>query len=86
MPHGTTKPWVVRRIGSLAPLAAVALCACHAAVLDPAGPVGAGENTNNVLALAFGVMIVALIIGGSVWIMYNMNHNMMPMGPVISTD
>ncbi len=34
------------------------------------------DNTNNVLALAFGVLIVALIIGGSVWIMYNMNHNM----------
>jgi cytochrome o ubiquinol oxidase operon protein cyoD len=44
------------------------------------------DNTNNALALAFGVMVVALIIGGSVWIMYNMNHNMMPMGPVISTD
>ena len=37
------------------------------------------DNTNNALALAFGVMVVALIIGGSVWIMYNMNHNMMPM-------
>ncbi|HUZ13670.1 MAG TPA: cytochrome o ubiquinol oxidase subunit IV [Caulobacteraceae bacterium] len=36
------------------------------------------DNTNNVLALAFGVLIVALIIGGSVWIMANMNHNMMP--------
>ena len=29
----------------------------------------APDNTNNVLALAFGVLIVALIIGGSVWIM-----------------
>jgi cytochrome o ubiquinol oxidase operon protein cyoD len=37
------------------------------------------DNTNNVLALAFGVLIVGLIIGGTVWIMYNMNHNMMPM-------
>lgn len=40
------------------------------------------DNTNNVLALAFGVLIVALIIGGSVWIMYNMNHNMMPLAPM----
>jgi hypothetical protein len=28
----------------------------------------APDNTNNVLALAFGVLIVVLIIGGSLWI------------------
>ena len=39
----------------------------------------APDNTNNVLALAFGVLIVLLVIGGSLWIMANMNHNMMPM-------
>jgi cytochrome o ubiquinol oxidase operon protein cyoD len=38
----------------------------------------APDNTNNVLALAFGVLIVALIIGGSVWIMEHMNARMMP--------
>jgi cytochrome o ubiquinol oxidase subunit IV len=37
------------------------------------------DNTNNVLALAFGIMIVVLLIGGSLWIMANLNHNMMPM-------
>ena len=37
------------------------------------------DNTNNVLALAFGVLIVILVIGGSLWIMANLNHNMMPM-------
>jgi cytochrome o ubiquinol oxidase operon protein cyoD len=37
------------------------------------------ESTNNVLALAFGVLIVFLIITGSLWIMANLNHNMMPM-------
>lgn len=37
------------------------------------------ENTNNVMALAFGVMIVLLIVGGSIWIMAHMNHHMMPM-------
>jgi cytochrome o ubiquinol oxidase operon protein cyoD len=36
------------------------------------------ESTNNVLALAFGVLIVFLIIAGSLWIMANLNHNMMP--------
>ncbi len=35
------------------------------------------DNTNNALALAFGVLFVVLLIGGSVWIMANMNHNMM---------
>jgi cytochrome o ubiquinol oxidase subunit IV len=32
-----------------------------------------------VLALAFGVLIVALVIGGSLWIMDNLNRNMLPM-------
>jgi cytochrome o ubiquinol oxidase operon protein cyoD len=39
----------------------------------------APDNTNNVLALAFGVLIVALIIAGSLWIMDHLDHNMMPM-------
>jgi cytochrome o ubiquinol oxidase subunit IV len=43
----------------------------------------APDNTNNILALAFGVLIVALIIGGSLWIMANLNHNMMPMPQMI---
>ena len=37
------------------------------------------DNTNNVMALAFGLLIVFLVIGGSLWIMANLNHNMMPM-------
>ncbi len=36
------------------------------------------DNTNNVLALAFGVLIVLLIMAGSLWIMTNLNANMMP--------
>jgi cytochrome o ubiquinol oxidase operon protein cyoD len=35
------------------------------------------DNTNNVLALAFGVLIVGLIIAGTILIMYVMNANMM---------
>jgi HlyD family secretion protein len=34
------------------------------------------DSVNNVLALAFGVLIVLLILAGSLWIMANMNHNM----------
>jgi cytochrome o ubiquinol oxidase subunit IV len=41
------------------------------------------DNTNNVLALAFGVLIVVLVIGGSLWIMANLNHNMMPMDQIM---
>jgi cytochrome o ubiquinol oxidase operon protein cyoD len=37
------------------------------------------DNTNNVLALAFGVLIVGLVVFGSLWIMANLNHNMIPM-------
>ena len=36
------------------------------------------DNTNNVLALAFGVLIVTLVVAGSLWIMTNLNENMMP--------
>jgi cytochrome o ubiquinol oxidase operon protein cyoD len=31
------------------------------------------DNTNNVLALAFGVLIVTLVVSGSLWIMANLN-------------
>jgi cytochrome o ubiquinol oxidase operon protein cyoD len=37
------------------------------------------DNTNNVLALAFGVLVVFLIVAGSIWIMHHLNQNMMPM-------
>jgi cytochrome o ubiquinol oxidase operon protein cyoD len=39
----------------------------------------APDNTNNILALAFGVLIVFLVVGGSVWIMDHLNQNMLPM-------
>ena len=35
------------------------------------------DNTNNVLALAFGVLIVALVLAGSIWIMAHLSHNLM---------
>ncbi|HEY4032232.1 MAG TPA: cytochrome o ubiquinol oxidase subunit IV [Caulobacteraceae bacterium] len=37
------------------------------------------DNTNNVLALAFGVLVVFLLVAGSMWIMTHLNQNMMPM-------
>jgi cytochrome o ubiquinol oxidase subunit IV len=43
----------------------------------------APDNTNNVLALAFGLLIVLLVVFGSLWIMYHLNHNMMPMGQMM---
>jgi cytochrome o ubiquinol oxidase subunit IV len=42
--------------------------------------IGSGpDQTNNVLALAFGILIVFLVITGSIWIIANLNANMMPM-------
>jgi cytochrome o ubiquinol oxidase operon protein cyoD len=41
------------------------------------------DNVNNVMALAFGVLIVLLVIGGSLWIMEHLNHNMMPMDQIM---
>jgi cytochrome o ubiquinol oxidase operon protein cyoD len=42
------------------------------------------DSTNNVLALAFGLLIVFLIIAGSLWIMGNLNHNMLPMDQIMN--
>jgi cytochrome o ubiquinol oxidase subunit IV len=39
----------------------------------------APDNINNALALAFGLLIVGLIVFGSVWIMLHMNYNLMAM-------
>jgi cytochrome o ubiquinol oxidase subunit IV len=40
------------------------------------------DNTNNVLALAFGVFIVLLVVVGSLGIMIDLNGNMMPSEPM----
>ena len=39
----------------------------------------APDQTNNLLALAFGVFVTALIVFGSMMIMSHLNHNMMSM-------
>ena len=41
------------------------------------------DGINNVMALAFGVLIVLLLIGGSLWIMGHLNHNMVPMDRIM---
>ena len=41
------------------------------------------DNVNNVMALAFGVLIVFLVIGGSLWIVGHLNQNMMPMDQIM---
>jgi cytochrome o ubiquinol oxidase operon protein cyoD len=38
----------------------------------------APDQTNNILALAFGIFVVGLLVFGSMIIMANLNHNMMP--------
>ena len=41
------------------------------------------DNVNNVLALAFGLLIVVLLVIGSLWIMKHLDHNMMPMSHIL---
>ena len=36
------------------------------------------DSSNNVLAVAFGVLIVFLVVAGSLWIMADLNTSMMP--------
>ena len=44
----------------------------------------APDNTNNVLALAFGILIVLLVVVGSTVIMANLNENLMPSHEVMN--
>ena len=41
------------------------------------------DNLNNILALAFGLLIVILLVLGSLWIMTHLNHNMMLMDRMV---
>ena len=41
------------------------------------------DSINNILALAFGILIVMLLVFGSLWIMSNLNRNMLPMEEVM---
>ncbi len=41
------------------------------------------DNVNNLMALAFGLLIVMLLVFGSLWIMSHLNHNMMPMPQIM---
>lgn len=43
----------------------------------------APDNANNALALAFGVLIVCLVVFGSLWIMSHLNQNMPPMSELL---
>ncbi|HEX4233870.1 MAG TPA: cytochrome o ubiquinol oxidase subunit IV [Caldimonas sp.] len=41
------------------------------------------DSVNNVMALAFGLLIVMLLVFGSLWIMTQLDHNVMPMGKLM---
>jgi len=41
------------------------------------------DNTNKVIALVFGLLIVTLIVSGSLWIMANLNANMLPVSAIM---
>lgn len=41
------------------------------------------DNTNNVLALAFGIIVVGLLVFGSMIIIADLNHNMMPVNGIM---
>ena len=42
------------------------------------------DNVNNALALAFGVLIVGIVIAGSLWIMVHLNANMVAPGVMMN--
>ena len=45
-----------------------------------AGP----DHINNLMALAFGLLIVMLLVFGSLWIMLHLNHAMLPMQQIMN--
>jgi cytochrome o ubiquinol oxidase operon protein cyoD len=76
--------WVVRTHAIYGPGVSIALITLAVAQMGihlvfflhiTTGP----DNTNNVLALMFGILVVCLVVFGSLWIMTNLNHNMVPM-------
>ena len=46
------------------------------------------EGGWSMLAMLFTAMVVVIMLSGSIWVMYNMNRNMMPsmMGPAMQHD
>ena len=46
------------------------------------------EGGWSMLAMLFTAMVVVIMLSGSIWVMYNMNSNMMPrmMGPAMQHD
>jgi cytochrome o ubiquinol oxidase subunit IV len=43
----------------------------------------APDNTNNVLALGFGLLIVVIVVLGSLWIMNHLDHNVHSMREIM---
>jgi cytochrome o ubiquinol oxidase subunit IV len=41
------------------------------------------DGLNNSMALAFGLLIVGLLVFGSLWIMTHLSHTLMPMGHIM---
>jgi cytochrome o ubiquinol oxidase operon protein cyoD len=39
------------------------------------------EDGWNMLAFIFTIVLVVIVLGASIWVMYNENTNMMPMSP-----
>ena len=42
------------------------------------------DHINNLMALAFGLLIVMLLVFGSLWIMLHLNHAMLPMQQIMN--
>jgi cytochrome o ubiquinol oxidase operon protein cyoD len=47
---------------------------------------GKSEGGWNMLALMFTIITVVIAMAGSIWVMYHMNHNMMPTMPTMPME
>jgi len=70
-------PWLERTLVIALSVLALAQMGVHLVFFlhITSGP----DSVNNVMALAFGLLIVILLVFGSLWIITHLDHNLMPM-------
>ncbi|EIL87391.1 MULTISPECIES: cytochrome o ubiquinol oxidase subunit IV [Rhodanobacter] len=76
MGHVLSSPWLTISIVLLFAIAQILVHIIYFLHLDVHS-----EDGWNMLAFIFTIVLVVIVLGASIWVMYNENTNMMPMSP-----
>lgn len=76
MGHVLDSPWLTISIVLLFAIAQILVHIIYFLHLDVHS-----EDGWNMLAFIFTIVLVVIVLGASIWVMYNENTNMMPMSP-----